>query len=121
MSDRISGFSGSGDSSGGGDYGSANLGTPPQYHARDLRVTLSWIKPDIDKPIINGMSLLHLAIGHHDTDLVQELIKRGAKFYPDDKGRMPSLLASLVGAGSFLRDLVNDAEAKALGISSEDC
>jgi ankyrin repeat protein len=101
--------------------------SPSLYYGQDYQHLLKTIinhsspadVPElINTPIHHGMALLHIAVGTNDYDLTKQLIDLGARFFPDDQGRMPSLMAILCEADDRICDLVDDAEAKALGIDT---
>jgi ankyrin repeat protein len=61
----------------------------------------------------NGMSQLHIAIGFNDLDQVRALVIAGAKFFPDNEGRWPSLIAAICETSEEMQDYVAEQERKA--------
>ncbi|MFA5947821.1 MAG: ankyrin repeat domain-containing protein [Candidatus Gracilibacteria bacterium] len=60
-----------------------------------------------------GMSALHIAVGRNNLAMTRFLIERGATFFPDAQGRLPSTIAGLCEVGEDLCDYIADAEARA--------
>lgn len=67
----------------------------------------------IDTVYANGMSDLHIAVGLNQLDQVRALVTAGAKFFPDNEGRWPSLIAALCETSEEMQDYVAEQERKA--------
>ena len=62
---------------------------------------------------VTGMSALHVAVGLNRLDMVKLLVELGARFFPDNEGRMPSLIAAECETSEAMQDYIADAERKA--------
>jgi len=62
---------------------------------------------------VTGMSQLHIAVGLNQLDRVRALVEAGARFFPDQHGRMPSVIAALCETSEEMQDYVAEQERKA--------
>ena len=62
---------------------------------------------------VTGMSALHVAVGLNRLDMVKFLVELGARFFPDNEGRMPSLIAAECETSEAMQEYIADAERKA--------
>ncbi len=62
---------------------------------------------------VTGMSPLHIAVGINRLDMVRSLVEAGARFFPDNHGRMPSLIAALCETSEEMQDYIAEQERKA--------
>src|SRR5271167_3851947 len=60
---------------------------------------------------VTGMSALHVAAGINRMDLVVNLVRAGARFFPDKEGRWPSTLALICEADEELITYIIEEEA----------
>lgn len=71
--------------------------------------------PDTTGPL--GLSPLHIAVGLGNIRMARFLVEQtGAKFFPDDLGRMPSSVAVDCRVSDEMLDYICAAEAKFLGL-----
>jgi uncharacterized protein len=63
-----------------------------------------------------GLTALHIAVGRDQLKLAQYLVERGAAFFPDKQGRMPSTIAAECEVSDEMCDFIAEAEAKAEGV-----
>lgn len=71
--------------------------------------------PDINtRHPVTGMTALHLAVGRDNLAMTKLLVEAGAKFIPDNEGRMPSVIAAEMEVSDELADYIVEAEANAL-------
>ncbi len=60
-----------------------------------------------------GMSILHIAVGRNNLDMVKYLVERGASFFADATGRWPTTVAAVCEVSEELSDFIAEAEARA--------
>lgn len=65
----------------------------------------------------SGLCALHIAIGTNNLPLARKLVEDwGASFFPDGRGRWPTVIAARSRVSDELGTFIVEAEAKALGL-----
>jgi uncharacterized protein len=62
---------------------------------------------------VTGMSPLHIAVGINRLDMVRSLVQAGARLFPDQHGRMPSVIAAQLETSEEMQDYIAEQERKA--------